>query len=513
VIGPLFPRLARGSRAPLEAAFTLSLLVLIILAAAGLQAPLIAVTVLAVPLLFVIYVFQAEPFESRLGVAIIFAVGAALGVAWGLVAGPIVASSLLPGYATSMAAGSVLQAGVAVPLIGQLLMLAPAMAAWLWRPPAHGALDGFTAGAVGALGLTTAATLTELAPLLRYGNLVTGSSALSTVTLAVIRGVSLPLISAALTGYVAATLWSRRDRASTAPRRWLASPVAALAAAVVVQVGLGLADEATLPDAFGLVVHLVATVAALLVLRAGLHHVLLHELSGAAERPGTARRGGLGHTAVLTIVGAALVVVGGVLAVVAVFVPPASAAPCTALRCFAPFGPVPPHPPHVYAAGRGWTVQWYPASAVFPRAPQTTAHASPGQLRLEFTSPGNPSLDGELAFAGFPAQGMSPKQIVGALQRANAPNAVPDYVLPGASVGYVPGYGQAFETTPGSSIGNPVRFEVVISCAVRQQLAICAYAAGPQVNLNAIVNHPTPSKLALSLWSDPDVNGVRWPRG
>ncbi len=32
----------------------------------------------------------------------------------------------------------------------------------------------------------------------------------------------------------------------------------------------------------------------------------------------------------------------------------------------------------------------------------------------------------------------------------------------------------------------------------------------PQVDLNRIVNHPTPSKLALALWADPDVNGVRW---
>jgi hypothetical protein len=96
------------------------------------------------------------------------------------------------------------------------------------------------------------------------------------------------------------------------------------------------------------------------------------------------------------------------------------------------------------------------------------------------------------------------------LQRANAPNAVPDYVLPGPSVGYVPGYGEAFQTTPNSADATSVRFEVVITCAVRGGYAICAYAAGPQVDLNRIVTHPTPSKLALALWADPDINGVRW---
>jgi hypothetical protein len=83
-------------------------------------------------------------------------------------------------------------------------------------------------------------------------------------------------------------------------------------------------------------------------------------------------------------------------------------------------------------------------------------------------------------------------------------------VLPGTSVGYVPGYGEAFQTTPNSADGNPVKFEVVILCAIRHGYAICAYAVGPQVDLNRIVDHPTEAKLALSLWADPDLNGVRW---
>jgi hypothetical protein len=50
----------------------------------------------------------------------------------------------------------------------------------------------------------------------------------------------------------------------------------------------------------------------------------------------------------------------------------------------------------------------------------------------------------------------------------------------------------------------------VIICAVRHGYAICAYAARPHVDLNRIVNHLTEAKPALSLWADPDVNGVRW---
>jgi hypothetical protein len=165
----------------------------------------------------------------------------------------------------------------------------------------------------------------------------------------------------------------------------------------------------------------------------------------------------------------------------------------------------------VYTAAQGWSVRWYPADAVFnAHPPATSSSASADQLRLEYTSPVSPAEEGQLVFVGIPAAGRSAAEIVGGLQRANAPNAVPDYVLPGPSVGYVPGYGEAFQTTPNSADATPVRFEVVITCSVRSGYAICAYAAGPQVDLNRIVNHPTLSKLALALWADPDINGVRW---
>ena len=144
-----------------------------------------------------------------------------------------------------------------------------------------------------------------------------------------------------------------------------------------------------------------------------------------------------------------------------------------------------------------------------PGPPTTSASAFADQLLLDFTNPAAPAQDGELAFVGGPVQSASANQLVTSLQQANAPNAVPDYVVPGASVRYMPGYGEAFQTTPNSADGNAVKFEVVIICAIRHGYAICTYAVGPQVDLNRIVNHPTEAKLALSLWAHPDLNGVR----
>jgi hypothetical protein len=540
VVSSLFPRLAGRSRPAFRVAFGLVAMVLVIMAVAGLQAPVIALSAVAVPLLFLLYVYEIDPLEAGfvMPTAVVFVAGAALGVAWGLISGPVVASSLLPGYAVSLAGAGVLWSAVAIPAIGQLLMLVPVAVARLWKADRNGALDGFTAGAAGALGLTMAATLTEMTPLLRNGNLVTGSSVLATLTEAVIRGISSPLVAAAATGYVGAALWHRRGSRSVAGGRWLTSPLLALAVALVVQAALGLADAAVLSDVVLLIVHLAAAAAALLILRIGLHHLLLHEhrevligpprvcphcrrtvpampfcpMCGVAEGATTlAADRQLGHRRVVTVLISGLVLVTGALAVIAAVLPPAPTAPCTSLSCFAPFGPLPVHTPHVYTSAQGWTVQWYPASAVFSQnPPQTAASSSPGQLRLDFTSPVSPAEDGTLFFVGLAAHSRSPNEIVTALQQANAPNAVPDYILPGASVGYHPGYGAAFRTVATSANGNPVTFEVVITCAERHNYAICAYAVGPRADLSKVVSHPTPSKLALSLWTDPDLNGVRW---
>jgi hypothetical protein len=558
VVSSLFPQLSGHSRAPFRVAFALAVGVLVIVAVAGLQAPVIAVSALAVPLLFLVYVFEIDPLEIRFAVptALLFVAGAALGVGWGLLLGPLAADSLLPAYSPSLLSGGVLVSAVVVPAAGLLLMVLPVAVARLWRSEPSEALDGFTGGAAGALGLTLAATLTELAPLLRHGNVVPGSSVLAVLTQAVVRGVSVPVVAAATAGYVGATLWQRRGRGSAAGGRWLTSPLLALAVALALAVGLGFADDAGLPDITLLAVHLAAAALALLVVRVGLHHVLLHEQRdvrigpprrcphchqvepampfcpncGVAEQattlnplplvgtrsPGRSGRDSaagrqLGHRHVLTALIAGLGALTALLVVIALVAPPAAARPCTSLGCFAPFGPVPVHPPRVYTAAQGWSVRWYPADAVFnAHPPATSSSASADQLRLEFTTAASPAEEGQLVFVGIPAGGRSAAEIVGGLQRANAPNAVPDYVLPGPSVGYVPGYGEAFQTTPNSADATPVRFEVVITCAVRGGYAICAYAAGPQVDLNRIVNHPTLSKLALALWADPDINGVRW---
>ena len=209
VVSSLFPRLPGAARGAYRVAFGLFAGVLAAVAAAGLQAPVIAVSALAIPLLFLIYVYETGPRDRRFAVATaaVFAAGAALGVAWALEFGPVVSGALVPAPGSSLTSGDALVSAVAVPVLGQLLMLLPAAGARLATPGRSEALEGFTAGVVSALGVTMAATLTELAPLLRYGNLIQDSSVLANLTQAVIRGVSVPLVAAAATGYISAALW------------------------------------------------------------------------------------------------------------------------------------------------------------------------------------------------------------------------------------------------------------------------------------------------------------------
>ena len=148
MVSSLFPQLSGRSRAPFRVAFALAVGALVIVAVAGLQAPVIAVSALAVPLLFLVYVFEIDPLEIRFAVptALLFVAGAALGVGWGLLLGPLAADSLLPAYSPSLLTGGVLVSAVVVPAVGQLLMVLPVAVARLWRPDPARRSTGSPAG-------------------------------------------------------------------------------------------------------------------------------------------------------------------------------------------------------------------------------------------------------------------------------------------------------------------------------------------------------------------------------
>jgi hypothetical protein len=293
VISTLFPHLSHRSSAPFRAGFALLVALLVVFSATGLEAPVIALAAMGVPLLFQLYIHEVDVYEDGhlLLTVETLLIGAVLGVGWALLGGPIVSHALQPTLGATLGTWDVAQAAVLVPIVGQALMLVPLLLVLLFVPGFGGrreSLDGFSLGAASALGFTFAAVITDLANRLSDG-LAPSRPFTNILTEALIRGIATPVLAAAATGLIGASIWVHKSEKGTAAAggRWIANPLSVLAFVLAVQVGLGFADQARLSDIPLLVVHLAGTGVVLLALRIGLHHILLHEAHDVVVGPST----------------------------------------------------------------------------------------------------------------------------------------------------------------------------------------------------------------------------------
>jgi hypothetical protein len=279
LVSSLFPHLSHRAKAPFRAALGLIFVLLLVFVAAGTSAPLTAVCALGTPLLFVLYLREVDPYEDSYLVpsGICILLGAGLGAGWALIAGPYVDRALQPSTLSSLTSGPSTIAAVVVPAVAEILMCLPAFVIWLMQRKRMESLDGFAAGATGALGFTLASTITLLAPWLTSGPLLHQSATIS-LAQAVSRGLSWPLTSALVTGLVGAA-WSVTlgQPTSSARGRWLTSPALALAFALVIQIGLGFSALAALPTLVLTAVNVLSIFAVIVVTRILIHHLLLHE--------------------------------------------------------------------------------------------------------------------------------------------------------------------------------------------------------------------------------------------
>jgi RNA polymerase subunit RPABC4/transcription elongation factor Spt4 len=279
VVTSLFPHLSHRAKAPFRVGFAVFLVLLLIFALAGTSAPLIAVSALSVPLLFLLYIWEVDPYEGSFlpPTFICLLLGAGLGAGWAIIGGSYVDKALIPSLASSLTSNSAIVAAIAVPAIGQLLMCVPLVVVRRLQKGPIESLDGFVAGATGALGFTLAATIDLMSPWLSNGQL-THEAFLSNATQVILRGVTLPLISAMATGFIGMAYWTKNGSRPTSARGlWLTSPALALVLALLVQVGLGFTDIAALPDATLILIHVGAFGLLTMAMRVGMHYVLLHE--------------------------------------------------------------------------------------------------------------------------------------------------------------------------------------------------------------------------------------------
>ena len=554
VASSLFPHLPHRSRAAFRVALAVIFLLLIALALLRWQSPLIAIAALGLPLVFLLYLYEAEVHRDSLvrSLAPTALLGIGLGVGWAWLTGSWVSDFYDVSLADADSRRLALLVGIAVPVGGALLMLVPAVA-MRFVHRTRKSLDGFVIGALGAIAFTAAAVLTRVAPQLATGVVAGDRPAGVLLVQAGVQGVAVPLTAAATGGLVGAALWFGRRSVV------LFSVLATLAIYAL----LGVTEVAPVLEGLHLGAHLMIAVIALLALRIGLQYCLLHEEHDAPDpsghvlcphcehvvpdmpfcpncgvaaaaaprgartapraagdedaetRPGYAVPAGpyvvvpVGHTTqrrLLTALGAglAVAVAAGVTAA-AVATPPRPRYTCPPDCGRPPIGePVNSNPRFVSEDGE-FSVQYPSPGALYK------ATLYPDWVALEYVGGDTGTLD----LWGEPAEKRSPKQVIDKMIADYYPDATMAYEIPNAMVGYEPGYGAVFDEYPQDSSGRSTRLRLVALCAIKNDYALVASAIGPYHEFTPDYGsgHPSAANLALALDMGKYVNSFRWRSG
>jgi hypothetical protein len=199
-------------------------------------------------------------------------IGALLGIAFTTVAGGTLSQLVL----TEDRDTAFVLAGVAIPIIAQVLMLAGPLFLYLFRGRFREPLDGLTFGAASALGFSLASSLTAFWPSLA-GPLIANGSPVDWALRLTRAGLLVSLINASTTALVAAAFWLHRYDRRRGIRPWQSSTLAALVVAFGVQILLGVVSFAVQDLVLDVAILALAVVGLLLYIRLVIHDALLVE--------------------------------------------------------------------------------------------------------------------------------------------------------------------------------------------------------------------------------------------
>jgi hypothetical protein len=283
----LFPYLPHRSLVPYRLALLIGTVGLVFLGLLRLTGPALAAAALLVPVLYLLYLFDAGVYEDQpwLVTLAVVVLGAVLGYAWAAWLGPLSTQALILAAVGRFDVGNAVVGGVVVPLAAQAMMLAgPALMFAIRRFP-H-ALDGLTFGAASALGFGLAATMAGLVQLL--GNPPVSQAEPIAYTLDIVRrGILAPVVAASLTGLIGASFWLHRQAAGLRDRPRLVSRSAVIATAVVVGSVLGLIDVTFIDGRIQFLAWLIAAGILIVQVRLTLHAILLSEAHQVTIGPAT----------------------------------------------------------------------------------------------------------------------------------------------------------------------------------------------------------------------------------
>jgi len=277
VFTTLFPHLGQHKIHEFRWAFAVGLAGIIVLYLSGLITAAILVATFLVPVLYLIYLYEAQVYRDEPAIVLGFTIGG--GAVVGLVLTLIERAVFNPYPAvgnplTNIGAsvGTLLFLGLLVPIVQEALKPLPA----LFLPNRLNfpeTVDGLVFGVAAGLGFSVAESLVAFSSALTSlpAHLTPGNWIFDLTTLAVFQ----PLLQGSATGMIVATVWRYR-RGSLAGRE-IGGVAMALLAHIAFSLGTILLKESAVSPLLVLVWQAVVVGALLIYVRYLLHHALLQE--------------------------------------------------------------------------------------------------------------------------------------------------------------------------------------------------------------------------------------------
>jgi RsiW-degrading membrane proteinase PrsW (M82 family)/RNA polymerase subunit RPABC4/transcription elongation factor Spt4 len=274
IVTTLFPHLPHRRGAPFRLALVAGGATVLLLAALHLFAPATVAAVCVLPLLYLVYLYEVEIYETEPWVVIgaTMVVGAILGIAFNSVLGGSLSQRLM----TADQGSALVLAAIVIPIVSQALMLTGPLFLFQLRRRFREPLDGLTFGAASALGFTLASSLAAFWPLLA-GPMVASGSTLDWALRLTRVGLLTMLVNACTTSLATAAIWLHRYDRRRAGRPWRTTVPAALGVAFVTQVVLGSLVFFLHDLILQVLVLVLAAAALLLYVRLVIHDALLVE--------------------------------------------------------------------------------------------------------------------------------------------------------------------------------------------------------------------------------------------
>lgn len=499
----MFPRLPRRSRSGYRAGVLALVALLVLFVLLHWQPPLVAISAVGLPLLFLLYLRQTATGNGMsVGAIAAVAVSAtAIGVGWTFGLRTIWSYTYDDVLGTAMTPSEQLINLVLIPIGDIVLMLAPAAVMRLWRPGVGKSLDGFAIGAVSALFFTGAVTVTQQASVFSNGLVAKDTPLDALFATAAVRGIAAPLTAVAVGGAVGAALWFRRRAMLSPSVPYLAF---ALTMAILAYIGQNAIDYVWLTYAQIAGLYAAIAVAAVLVARIVVHCTVAGEADEDTDPDRTASA--VRHTSsvrLLAMLGTGLVIVVAATVGLSLWLtPPPANYTCPPDCGRPPLGqPVTTNPEFTSADGE-FTVSYPPQGSAYQVTQQPDGvvldlHAGDG---------------GTLHLFGQPAAGRTPRQIADAVLADAFPNATTDYEIPNAQVGYQLGYGVIADVYKAGTTGDPVRLRVLVMVAVKNDYALIAAAGGPYHEFSPSYGsgHPSGANFMLAMDMAKYINSFSW---